>query len=156
MRRAIKKLGENENEKKDLRSCNASQNETKLRLYTSLLICYHGRKTRRKEIRLQQNDEKSSVDRTKRKDIAGEKFSRSRGMPNEFFWLWPWLPTNKFYCSADGNYEVTLITKANVYHNGLVNWVPPAVYKSSCSIDVEVQHYSFPQIEFATVAYNRL
>lgn len=46
----------------------------------------------------------------------------------------------KFHCSADGNYEVTLITKANVYHNGLVNWVPPAVYKSSCSIDVEVQH----------------
>lgn len=45
-----------------------------------------------------------------------------------------------FYCSADGNYEVTLITKANVYHNGLVNWVPPAVYKSSCSIDVEVEH----------------
>lgn len=82
-------------------------------------------------------------------------FSRSRGMPNEFFRLWPWLPTNKFYCSADGNYEVTLITKANVYHNGLVNWVPPAVYKSSCSIDVEVQHNSFPQIEFATV-YNRL
>jgi hypothetical protein len=41
--------------------------------------------------------------------------------------------------SADGNYEVTLITKANVYHNGLVNWVPPAVYKSSCSIDVEVR-----------------
>lgn len=29
-------------------------------------------------------------------------------------------------CSADGNYEVTLITKANVYSNGLVNWVPPA------------------------------
>lgn len=91
----------------------------------------------------------------KARDIAGEKFSRSRGMPNEFSWLWPWLSTNKFYCSADGNYEVTLITKANVYHNGLVNWVPPAVYKSSCSIDVEVQHNSFPQIEFATV-YNRL
>lgn len=49
------------------------------------------------------------------------------------------LNAHQFYCSADGNYEVTLITKANVYHNGLVNWVPPAVYKSSCSIDVEVQ-----------------
>jgi hypothetical protein len=46
-----------------------------------------------------------------------------------------------FYYSADGNYEVTLITKANVYHNGLVNWVPPAVYKSSCSIDVEFFPY---------------
>lgn len=33
-----------------------------------------------------------------------------------------------FYCSADGNYEVTLITKANVYYNGLVDWKPPSIY----------------------------
>lgn len=39
--------------------------------------------------------------------------------------------------SADGNFEVTLSTKATVYHNGLVEWKPPAIYKSSCEIDVE-------------------
>ena len=39
--------------------------------------------------------------------------------------------------SADGNFEVTLSTKATVYNNGLVEWKPPAIYKSSCEIDVE-------------------
>lgn len=43
--------------------------------------------------------------------------------------------------SADGNYEVTLMTKATVYYNGLVVWQPPAVYKSSCAIDVEYFPY---------------
>lgn len=42
-----------------------------------------------------------------------------------------------YVCSADGNFEVTLSTKATVYHNGLVEWKPPAIYKSSCEIDVE-------------------
>jgi nicotinic acetylcholine receptor len=39
--------------------------------------------------------------------------------------------------SADGNFEVTLATKATLYNNGLVEWKPPAIYKSSCEIDVE-------------------
>ena len=39
--------------------------------------------------------------------------------------------------SADGNFEVTLATKATLHHNGLVEWKPPAIYKSSCLIDVE-------------------
>ena len=39
--------------------------------------------------------------------------------------------------SADGNFEVTLTTKAKLNFNGLVVWVPPAIYKSSCLIDVE-------------------
>ena len=41
-----------------------------------------------------------------------------------------------FY-SADGNFEVTLATKATLWYNGLVEWKPPAIYKSSCEIDVE-------------------
>lgn len=41
-----------------------------------------------------------------------------------------------FY-SADGNFEVTLATKATLWWNGLVEWKPPAIYKSSCEIDVE-------------------
>ena len=43
--------------------------------------------------------------------------------------------------SADGSYEVTLMTKATVHHNGLVMWQPPAIYKSSCLIDVEFFPY---------------
>ena len=39
--------------------------------------------------------------------------------------------------SADGNFEVTLATKATLWYNGLVEWKPPAIYKSSCEIDVE-------------------
>jgi len=33
------------------------------------------------------------------------------------------------------------MTKATVYCTGLVLWQPPAVYKSSCSIDVEFFPY---------------
>ncbi|CAD5116003.1 DgyrCDS4938 [Dimorphilus gyrociliatus] len=39
--------------------------------------------------------------------------------------------------SADGNYEVTLMTKAALHWTGLVRWEPPAIYKSSCLINVE-------------------
>ncbi|XP_023314389.1 acetylcholine receptor subunit alpha-like isoform X4 [Trichogramma pretiosum] len=52
-----------------------------------------------------------------------------------------WRPDIVLYNNADGNYEVTLMTKATVYHSGLVVWQPPAVYKSSCSIDVEFFPY---------------
>lgn len=44
---------------------------------------------------------------------------------------------NNIISSADGNFEVTLATKATIYHEGLVEWKPPAIYKSSCEIDVE-------------------
>lgn len=52
-----------------------------------------------------------------------------------------WQIINQIFCSADGHYEVTLMTKATVYNTGLVVWQPPAVYKSSCSIDVEYFPY---------------
>ena len=42
-----------------------------------------------------------------------------------------------YYSSADGNYEVTLMTKATLYSSGNVHWQPPAIYKSSCQMDVE-------------------
>ncbi len=41
------------------------------------------------------------------------------------------------YFSADGNYEVTIMTKAILHYSGKVTWNPPAIYKSSCEIDVE-------------------
>nr|CAD7407154.1 unnamed protein product [Timema poppensis] len=39
--------------------------------------------------------------------------------------------------NADGNFEVTLATKATLNYTGRVEWKPPAIYKSSCEIDVE-------------------
>lgn len=42
-----------------------------------------------------------------------------------------------FVTSADGNYEVTIMTKAILHHDGKVVWKPPAIYKSFCEIDVE-------------------
>ena len=42
-----------------------------------------------------------------------------------------------FVRSADGNFEVTLSTKATLFNTGLVEWRPPAIYHSSCEMDVE-------------------
>lgn len=46
------------------------------------------------------------------------------------------LPSSLPLCSADGNFEVTLATKATLNYTGRVDWHPPAIYKSSCEIDV--------------------
>ena len=39
--------------------------------------------------------------------------------------------------SADGDYIVTMMTKATIKSTGVVEWEPPAIYKSQCDIDVE-------------------
>ncbi|KAG1687030.1 Acetylcholine receptor subunit alpha-like [Nymphon striatum] len=48
-----------------------------------------------------------------------------------------WRPDILLYNNADGNFEVTLSTKAALHYNGDIAWKPPAIYKSSCDIDVE-------------------
>ncbi|XP_018398482.1 PREDICTED: acetylcholine receptor subunit alpha-like 1 [Cyphomyrmex costatus] len=48
-----------------------------------------------------------------------------------------WLPDIVLYNNADGNYEVTIMTKAILNHTGKVIWKPPAIYKSFCEINVE-------------------
>ena len=45
--------------------------------------------------------------------------------------------------SADGTYEVTVFTNAIVQFNGSIFWLPPAIYKSACKI--EVKHFPFDQ-----------
>ncbi|XP_056269185.1 neuronal acetylcholine receptor subunit beta-4 isoform X2 [Pseudoliparis swirei] len=54
-----------------------------------------------------------------------------------------WLPDIVLYNNADGTYEVTVFTNAIVLSNGSVNWLPPAIYKSACKI--EVKHFPFDQ-----------
>ncbi|XP_054579976.1 neuronal acetylcholine receptor subunit alpha-4 isoform X1 [Eptesicus fuscus] len=51
-----------------------------------------------------------------------------------------WRPDIVLYNNADGDFAVTHLTKAHLFHDGRVQWRPPAIYKSSCSIDVT----SFP------------
>lgn len=45
--------------------------------------------------------------------------------------------------SADGEYVVTTMTKAVLKHTGKVHWTPPAIFKSSCEIDV--RYFPFDQ-----------
>ncbi|KAM5229529.1 neuronal acetylcholine receptor subunit alpha-2 isoform 2-T2 [Hipposideros larvatus] len=47
-----------------------------------------------------------------------------------------WIPDIVLYNNADGEFAVTHMTKAHLFSTGAVHWVPPAIYKSSCSIDV--------------------
>ena len=58
--------------------------------------------------------------------------------------------------SADGNYEVTLMTKATLKSTGEVYWRPPAIYKSSCEINVE--YFPFDEqsciMKFGSWTYN--
>jgi len=48
-------------------------------------------------------------------------------------------------CSADGKYEVSYKPNVVIFNHGEVLWIPPAIYKSSCTIDV--QYFPFDQQE---------
>lgn len=62
-----------------------------------------------------------------------------------------------FMCSADGDFAVTHLTKAHLFHDGQIKWMPPAIYKSSCSIDVTF--FPFDQqsckMKFGSWTYDR-
>lgn len=53
------------------------------------------------------------------------------------------LSFNLQFYSADGEYVVTTLTKAVLHHTGRVYWTPPAIFKSSCEIDV--RYFPFDQ-----------
>ncbi|XP_053405762.1 acetylcholine receptor subunit alpha-like isoform X2 [Mercenaria mercenaria] len=62
----------------------------------------------------------------------------------------------KLSFSADGQYEVTLMTKATLNYTGGVVWEPPAIYKSSCTIEVEFFPFDIQlcSMKFASWTYD--
>ncbi|KAG8430126.1 hypothetical protein GDO86_018426, partial [Hymenochirus boettgeri] len=58
---------------------------------------------------------------------------------------------------ADGDFAVTHLTKAHLFHDGRIWWMPPAIYKSSCNIDVTF--FPFDQqnctMKFGSWTYDR-
>ncbi|XP_046881366.1 neuronal acetylcholine receptor subunit alpha-4-like [Hypomesus transpacificus] len=68
-----------------------------------------------------------------------------------------WRPDIVLYNNADGDFAVTHLTKAHLYHDGWIKWTPPAIYKSSCSMDVTF--FPFDQqnctMKFGSWTYDR-
>ncbi|XP_010893101.2 neuronal acetylcholine receptor subunit beta-2 [Esox lucius] len=54
-----------------------------------------------------------------------------------------WLPDIVLYNNADGVYEVSFYCNVVVSNTGDIFWLPPAIYKSACAI--EVQNFPFDQ-----------
>ncbi|KAK2716449.1 acetylcholine receptor subunit beta-like 1 [Artemia franciscana] len=67
-----------------------------------------------------------------------------------------WKPDIVLFNNADGNYEVRYKCNVLIYPKGEVLWVPPAIYQSSCTIDVT--YFPFDQqtcvLKFGSWTFN--
>ncbi|KAL7851320.1 hypothetical protein AOLI_G00216760 [Acnodon oligacanthus] len=62
---------------------------------------------------------------------AYENITRTR-IPSKSIWLPDIILEN----NVDGHFEITLYTNALVDPDGMVYWLPPAIYRSACAIKV--------------------
>lgn len=69
-----------------------------------------------------------------------------------------WKPDIVLFNNADGKYEVSFKPNLVIYDNGRVLWIPPAIYKSSCTIKVE--YFPFDEqiceMNFGSWTFNNL
>lgn len=67
-----------------------------------------------------------------------------------------WRPDIVLFNNADGNFEISILTKAILHYSGKVVWEPPVVYVSGC--DIEVQYFPFDeqvcQMNFGSWTYD--
>lgn len=47
-----------------------------------------------------------------------------------------WRPDIVLFNNADGNYEARYKSNVLIYHDSRVEWIPPAIFQSTCRIDV--------------------
>ncbi|ELT99605.1 hypothetical protein CAPTEDRAFT_167143 [Capitella teleta] len=52
-----------------------------------------------------------------------------------------WLPDVMLNNNGDGDYVITIMTKAMLTYTGVIEWNPPAIFKSHC--DINVQYFPF-------------
>ncbi|KAI0990374.1 hypothetical protein GJ496_002820 [Pomphorhynchus laevis] len=68
-----------------------------------------------------------------------------------------WTPDIVLLNNADGNYDVNYCSNIIVSYNGLIQWVPITIYKSTCSLNV--RYFPFDQhtcqLRFISFTYNR-
>nr|AFY08300.1 nicotinic acetylcholine receptor alpha subunit 8 [Oesophagostomum dentatum] len=67
-----------------------------------------------------------------------------------------WIPDILLYNNADGEPHITIQSDALVYHNGLIVWKPPSIYKSFCPINIEYFPYDSQSctLKFGGWSYN--
>ncbi|KAH9394411.1 Acetylcholine receptor subunit beta-like 1, partial [Tyrophagus putrescentiae] len=67
-----------------------------------------------------------------------------------------WKPDLVLFNNADGNYEVRFKSNTLLYPAGTITWLPPAIFQSSCQIDVT--YFPFDQqkcvMKFGSWTYN--
>ncbi|XP_056267959.1 neuronal acetylcholine receptor subunit alpha-3-like [Pseudoliparis swirei] len=84
------------------------------------------------------------------KDFGGVEFIR---VPSNRIWK----PDIVLYNNAVGNFQVDDKTKAHLRHNGDVTWIPPAIFKSSCEIDVTYFPFDYQNctMKFGSWTYDK-
>uniref|UniRef100_A0A9J7XN77 Cholinergic receptor, nicotinic, alpha 3 n=1 Tax=Cyprinus carpio carpio TaxID=630221 RepID=A0A9J7XN77_CYPCA len=84
------------------------------------------------------------------KDFGGVEFIR---VPSKKIWK----PDIVLYNNAVGDFQVDDKTKALLRYNGDVTWIPPAIFKSSCKIDVTFFPFDYQNctMKFGSWTYDK-
>uniref|UniRef100_A0A096M4A7 Cholinergic receptor nicotinic alpha 3 subunit n=2 Tax=Poecilia formosa TaxID=48698 RepID=A0A096M4A7_POEFO len=84
------------------------------------------------------------------KDFGGVEFIR---VPSKRIWK----PDIVLYNNAVGDFQVDDKTKALLRYNGDVTWIPPAIFKSSCKIDVTYFPFDYQNctMKFGSWTYDK-